>query len=92
MLCALQGAPVRYRVEKIVEGEYEKQLLVRADALGREPAGSRSLQVHLRDGWIDTPAEIGDIVHVLADIHGAEDAQDEPLHASCDSRSGKRST
>ena len=92
MLCALQGAPVRYRIEEVIESEYEKQLLVRADALGREPAGGRSIQVHLRDGWIDTPAEIGDIVHVLADIHGAEGAQDEPLHASCDSRSGKRST
>jgi hypothetical protein len=89
---AVQGAPVRYRIEQIVEGEYEKQLLVRADALGRGPASSVSIQVHLRDGWMDTPAEIGDIVHVLADVNGAEGAQAEPLHASCDCSSGKGST
>ena len=41
--------------------------------------------MHLWDGWTNTPAEVGDIVHVLAHV---QEAADGTLHAECNSQSG----
>ena len=44
--------------------------------------------VHLQDGWIETPAEVGDIVHVLAHLQEADGASNDMQHALCNSLSG----
>ena len=84
----MQAPPVRYKVQEIFTGEYEKQLVVRGCAFGTEPPDSRSIMVHLQDGWIDTPAQLGDVVHLLADIQEVYGAADEMRHAMCNSLSG----
>ena len=85
---SLQAPPVRYKVQEVITGGYEKQLVVIEDARGRDPQKSRSIKVYLQDGWIDTPAEVGDLVHVLAHIQEANGAADEMCHATCNSLSG----
>ncbi len=79
---------MRYKVQEIITGEYEKQLIVSEDACGRGPPSGRSIRVHLQDGWIDTPAEVGDLVHVLAHIQETGGAADDLRHATCNSLSG----
>ena len=62
---------------------------MREGVIGQDPGkSSRDIVVHLQDGWIDTPAEVGDCVHVLADIRKAEGAANEMGHATCNSLSG----
>lgn len=79
---------MRYKVQDIITGEYEKQLIVSEDASGLRPPNSSSIMVHLQDGWVETPAEVGDIVHLLADIQEADGAAAEMRHAICNSLSG----
>ena len=79
---------MRYKVQEIITGEYEKQLIVSEDACGKTTQNSRSIRVHLQDGWIDTPAELGDLVHVLAHVQEAGGSDDELHHATCNSLSG----
>ena len=78
---ALQAAPVRYKVAAVVPGDCEKLLVV------RDEATSRDITVHLLDGWMDTPAEAGDVVHVLADV--IRRSPDEMGHATCSASSGR---
>lgn len=85
---AVQAAPLRYKVQEIIQGEYEKQLVVVEAAEHGSEGSGRAVRVHLQDGWMDTPAEIGDLVHVLAELHAGE--QPEAMqHATCNSCSGK---
>ena len=77
---ALQAAPVRYKVSAVLPGDCEKRLVVRAEAT------STDTTVHLLDGWMDTPAEAGDVVHVLADV--IRRSPDEMGHATCSASSG----
>ena len=81
---------MRYKVQDIITGEYEKQLIVSEHAPGLHPpvSSSSSIVVHLQDGWMEMPAEVGDVVHLLADIQEADAAADEMRHATCDSLSG----
>lgn len=46
------------------------------------------LQVHLRDGWMGTPVQPGDTVHVLAHV----DAAQGQAHAVCDHAAGAHNT
>ena len=64
----------------MVPGGCEKQLIV------RDEATSTDITVHLLDGWMDTPAEAGDVVHVLADV--IRGCPDEMGHATCSASSG----
>ena len=78
---ALQTVPVRYKVSAVLPGDCEKQLVVRDEARGTD------VTVHLLDGWMDTPAEAGDVVHVLADVIRRD--PDEMGHATCSASSGR---
>ncbi len=71
--------PVRYTVVEVQESCSEKLLRAVDTGCGREVA------VHLRDGWAGTPAQPGDIVHVLAPV----DVVDGHAHATCDHASGE---
>lgn len=64
----------------MLPGECEKQLVVRDEATNTD------IMVHLLDGWMDTPAEAGDLVHVLADV--IRRSPDEMGHATCSASSG----
>ncbi len=46
------------------------------------------LQVHLRDGWMGTPVQPGDTVHVLAHVDVAQGQ----AHAICDHAAGAQKT
>ena len=71
---------MRYKVAAVLPGDCEKQLVV------RDEARSTDITVHLLDGWMDTPAEAGDVVHVLADV--IRRTPNEMGHATCSASSG----
>lgn len=73
-------AHVRYTVLEVACASEEKVLRLLREGDGRE------VTAHLRDGWVDTHACPGDVVHLLAAL---EEAGGES-HAVCDCSTGDR--
>ncbi|BDA50405.1 probable DNA replication ATP-dependent helicase/nuclease DNA2 at C-terminar half [Coccomyxa sp. Obi] len=69
---------VRYTVLEVHESRLEKVLRALDERTSRE------LAVHLRDGWMGTPVQPGDTVHVLAHVDVAQGQ----AHAVCDHAAG----
>lgn len=73
------NSPVRYTVLEVHESPDEKVLRVINKGSGQE------LAVHLHDGWVSTPVDTGDTVHVLAHV----DIVDGQAHAVCNHGKGQ---
>lgn len=76
--CVGALARVRYTVLEAADAGSERVL-----RLLREADGSEVI-AHLRDGWADTAARPGDVVHLLAAVEAAGGAG----HAVCDCSTG----